>query len=137
MSGQQARCLIYRHNIAEELHRCSLSAHNSVLNQSSVRRQRPGTGVAVARWRAAASTWVGTQQGGVQHMKRYFLRAAAAASLGALAAMTLAGTASAQKTIKCGILHWLAGTMAISETTLKDVMLMLIEEQNKKGGVLG
>jgi len=40
-------------------------------------------------------------------------------------------------TIKVGILHSLSGTMAISETTLKDVMLMLIEEQNKKGGVLG
>jgi urea transport system substrate-binding protein len=39
--------------------------------------------------------------------------------------------------IKVGILHSLSGTMAISETTLKDVMLMLIEEQNKKGGVLG
>src|SRR6476660_1146181 len=70
-------------------------------------------------------------------MKRYFLRAAAAASLGALAAMPLAGTASAQDTIKVGVLHSLSGTMAISETTLKDVMLMLIEEQNKKGGLLG
>ena len=40
-------------------------------------------------------------------------------------------------TIKIGILHSLSGTMAISETTLKDVMLMLIDEQNKKGGVLG
>src|ERR1700744_3478286 len=39
--------------------------------------------------------------------------------------------------IKVGILHSLSGTMAISETTLKDVMLMLIEDQNKKGGVLG
>ena len=45
--------------------------------------------------------------------------------------------ASAQETIKVGILHSLSGTMAISETTLKDVMLMLIEEQNKKGGLLG
>ena len=46
--------------------------------------------------------------------------------------------ASAQSgPIKVGILHSLSGTMAISETTLKDVMLMLIEEQNKKGGVLG
>ncbi|MCW5752380.1 MAG: urea ABC transporter substrate-binding protein [Alphaproteobacteria bacterium] len=43
----------------------------------------------------------------------------------------------AQDTIKVGILHSLSGTMAISETTLKDVMLMLIEEQNRKGGVLG
>ncbi|WP_293853327.1 urea ABC transporter substrate-binding protein [uncultured Alsobacter sp.] len=45
--------------------------------------------------------------------------------------------AQAQGTIKVGILHSLSGTMAISETTLKDVMLMLIEEQNKKGGLLG
>jgi urea transport system substrate-binding protein len=43
----------------------------------------------------------------------------------------------AQDTIKVGILHSLSGTMAISETTLKDVMLMLIDEQNKKGGLLG
>jgi len=39
--------------------------------------------------------------------------------------------------IKVGILHSLSGTMAISETTLKDTMLMLIAEQNKKGGLLG
>ena len=45
--------------------------------------------------------------------------------------------AFAQDTIKVGILHSLSGTMAITETTLKDVMLMLIEEQNKKGGLLG
>ncbi|HRD77465.1 MAG TPA: transporter substrate-binding protein, partial [Hyphomicrobiaceae bacterium] len=41
------------------------------------------------------------------------------------------------ETIKVGVLHSLSGTMAISETTLRDVMLMLIEEQNKKGGLLG
>ncbi|HKD57839.1 MAG TPA: urea ABC transporter substrate-binding protein [Hyphomicrobiaceae bacterium] len=70
-------------------------------------------------------------------MKRFFLRATAAASVAALATLPLAGTASAQETIKVGILHSLSGTMAISETTLKDVMLMLIEEQNKKGGLLG
>src|SRR5438270_3339363 len=45
--------------------------------------------------------------------------------------------AQAQDTIKVGILDSLSGTMAISETTLKDVMLMLIDEQNKKGGLLG
>ncbi len=45
--------------------------------------------------------------------------------------------ARAQDTIKVGVLHSLSGTMAISETTLKDVMLMLIDEQNKKGGLLG
>jgi urea transport system substrate-binding protein len=59
---------------------------------------------------------------------------------GLVAAGLVAGAAtgaSAQETIKVGILHSLSGTMAISETTLKDVMLMLIEEQNKKGGLLG
>tara|TARA_X000001036_G_scaffold65107_2_gene55784 strand:- start:9474 stop:10760 length:1287 start_codon:yes stop_codon:yes gene_type:complete len=43
----------------------------------------------------------------------------------------------AADTIKVGVLHSLSGTMAISETTLKDTMLMLIKDQNKKGGVLG
>src|SRR5690349_7852017 len=42
-----------------------------------------------------------------------------------------------QPTIKVGILHSLSGTMAISETTLKDTVLMMIDEQNKKGGLLG
>lgn len=46
-------------------------------------------------------------------------------------------TVQAADTIKVGILHSLSGTMAISETTLKDTMLMLIDEQNKKGGLLG
>jgi len=47
------------------------------------------------------------------------------------------GAFAEDDTIKVGILHSLSGTMAISETTLKDTMLMLIEEQNKKGGLLG
>nr|WP_237050351.1 urea ABC transporter substrate-binding protein [Microvirga ossetica] len=55
----------------------------------------------------------------------------------ALVSGAMAGAAQAQETIKVGVLHSLSGTMAISETTLKDVMLMLIEEQNKKGGLLG
>jgi urea transport system substrate-binding protein len=59
--------------------------------------------------------------------------------LGTAAAFALSATsiAGAAETIKVGILHSLSGTMAISETTLKDTMLMLIEEQNKKGGLLG
>src|SRR6188472_1539343 len=44
---------------------------------------------------------------------------------------------AAQETIKIGVLHSLSGTMAISETTLKDTVLMMIDEQNKKGGLLG
>ena len=42
-----------------------------------------------------------------------------------------------EETIKIGILHSLSGTMAISEAVLKDTVLMLIEDQNKKGGLLG
>ena len=55
----------------------------------------------------------------------------------ALVSGAMVGSAQAQETIKVGVLHSLSGTMAISETTLKDVMLMLIDEQNKKGGLLG
>ncbi|WP_420029924.1 urea ABC transporter substrate-binding protein [Rhodovulum sulfidophilum] len=43
----------------------------------------------------------------------------------------------ADHTIKVGVLHSLSGTMAISEMTLKDTVLMLIDEQNAKGGLLG
>ena len=58
-----------------------------------------------------------------------------------LATLPLAGVgckkADAGDTVKVGILHSLSGTMAISETSLKDVELMAIEEINKSGGVLG
>ncbi len=60
--------------------------------------------------------------------------ALAAAALGSLGA---SGAANAAETIKVGVLHSLSGTMAISETTLKDTVLMMIDEQNKKGGLLG
>ena len=43
----------------------------------------------------------------------------------------------AQDTIKVGVLHSLSGSMAISETTLKDTVLMMVEEQNRAGGLLG
>jgi urea transport system substrate-binding protein len=64
--------------------------------------------------------------------RRHMLAAATALALGVLTA-----SAQAEDTIKVGILHSLSGTMAISETTLKDTMLFLIDEQNKKGGLLG
>ena len=48
----------------------------------------------------------------------------------------LAGTAHAADTIKVGVLHSLSGTMAISETSLKDITLMTIEEINAEGGLL-
>ncbi len=56
---------------------------------------------------------------------------------GGVAAAALSVPPHAEDTIKVGILHSLSGTMAISETTLKDAMLMLIDQQNKKGGLLG
>jgi urea transport system substrate-binding protein len=51
--------------------------------------------------------------------------------------MLAASSVSAADSIKVGILHSLSGTMAISETSLKDVALMTIEEINAGGGVLG
>ncbi len=69
--------------------------------------------------------------------RRHALRSVSAAlvACGALSLTSLA--AFAADTIKVGILHSLSGTMAISETVLKDVALMAIEEINAKGGVLG
>jgi urea transport system substrate-binding protein len=69
--------------------------------------------------------------------RRNVLAGLAAAALTGGALLSGGSVALAQDTVKVGILHSLSGTMAISETTLKDVMLLLIEEQNKKGGVLG
>ncbi len=72
-----------------------------------------------------------------QTARRFTLKtlsaAAVAVTLGGLAALP----AHAQETIKVGVLHSLSGTMAISETVLKDTVLMAIDEINAKGGVLG
>ena len=55
-----------------------------------------------------------------------------------LAILTVsAALANAADTIKVGVLHSLSGTMAISETTLKDTILMMVDEQNAAGGLLG
>jgi urea transport system substrate-binding protein len=60
-----------------------------------------------------------------------------AATAGLVLGLATFSNAQAQETIKVGVLHSLSGTMAISETTLKDTILFLIDEQNKKGGVMG
>ena len=70
-------------------------------------------------------------------MNNKFGRKALSALVIGAALMGTSAIVSAADTIKVGVLHSLSGTMAISETTLKDTMLMLIEEQNKKGGLLG
>ena len=67
-------------------------------------------------------------------MKLKSLAAGVALSMGA---SLVSFTVMAADTIKVGVLHSLSGTMAISETTLKDTVLMMVEEQNKKGGLLG
>src|SRR6218665_2665982 len=64
------------------------------------------------------------------HIRSAFLAAA-------LTTTAISGAFAADDTIKVGVLHSLSGTMAISETTLKDAVLMMIAEQNKKGGLLG
>jgi urea transport system substrate-binding protein len=64
-------------------------------------------------------------------LKSYF------SALAAAAISIAAFTASAAETVKVGVLHSLSGTMAISETSLKDALLFTFDEINKSGGVLG
>jgi urea transport system substrate-binding protein len=69
--------------------------------------------------------------------RRTFVRSTLALALTAsLAGLSLEAAAQA-KTVKVGVLHSLSGTMAISETVLKDTALMAFEEINAKGGVMG
>jgi urea transport system substrate-binding protein len=72
----------------------------------------------------------------MQSTRRSFAAKLSAVAVGAAVA-TLPLFAQAADTIKVGILHSLSGTMAISETVLKDVALMTIDEINAKGGVMG
>src|ERR687897_466264 len=67
--------------------------------------------------------------------RRSFVRALALAA--SIAAISSSSVFAQQKTVKVGILHSLSGTMAISETVLKDTVLMAIDEINAKGGVMG
>lgn len=65
-------------------------------------------------------------------IRRHFTAAIAASTL-----FIATGAAQAQDTVKVGVLHSLSGTMAISETSLRDVLLFTFDEINKSGGVLG
>src|SRR5437016_12054659 len=62
---------------------------------------------------------------------------ATAAILLTACALLAAGSARAADTVKSGVLHSLSGTMAISEVSLRDVVLMAADEINAKGGVMG
>ncbi len=68
---------------------------------------------------------------------QFINRRSALIGVSALVLATAASGASAQDTIKIGVLHSLSGTMAISETTLKDTVLMMVDDINKQGGLLG
>lgn len=69
-------------------------------------------------------------------MSKFMRTMAAAGAMLGVAALGV-NSAQAQDTIKVGVLHSLSGTMAISETTLKDTVLMMVDDINKKGGLLG
>src|ERR1700726_4138471 len=71
----------------------------------------------------------------MRHVKGICRAALVAGGIGA--APIGAADAQTQGTIKIGVLHSLSGTMAISETTLKDTILMMVDDVNKKGGLLG
>src|SRR5690606_7983583 len=81
----------------------------------------------------------GAQQSrGTHHMNILSAKSALlAAALAGSVSLSAVPAIAQDDTIKVGILHSLSGTMAISETTLKDTMLFLIEQQNAKGGVMG
>jgi len=69
--------------------------------------------------------------------RRNALNTLAAATLAVSVGVSALPAQAAQDTIKVGVLHSLSGTMAISETTLKDSVLMMIDKLNKNGGLLG
>src|SRR3954466_14479821 len=65
------------------------------------------------------------------------LKSIALSLLAAAISLTTTRSAGAEETVKVGVLHSLSGTMAISETSLRDVLLFAFDEVNKNGGVLG
>jgi urea transport system substrate-binding protein len=65
-------------------------------------------------------------------MKKFVLT-----TMAGMAALAATSCLAADETVKVGVLHSLSGTMAISETSLKDVLLFTFDEINAKGGVLG
>ena len=72
------------------------------------------------------------------YSRREFLKTAAAVGVGAAAGLGFPAVLRAQAgTVKVGVLHSLSGTMAICEMSLRDVVLMAVEEINAKGGVMG
>src|SRR5580700_4478264 len=102
----------------------------------------PGSAL-IADWPRSCSAGKAGRSGAAQSRKEGAMRhvkgiCRAALAAGAIAAAAIgAADAQTQGTIKIGVLHSLSGTMAISETTLKDTILMMVDDINKKGGLLG
>ncbi len=110
-----------------------------------VRRSNPESPCRASRWIAAGNAArplqalfiVKSIETGKSMQRRTALKRLALSAALAVAGLTVGAPALAADTIKVGVLHSLSGTMAISETVLKDVTLMAIDEINAKGGVLG
>src|SRR5881396_1194177 len=85
--------------------------------------------------RSLRSRLVKFQPRGEPMKRRSLVKALALAA--SIAAIGMPPAFAQQKTVKVGVLHSLSGTMAISETVLKDTALMAFEEINAKGGVMG
>src|SRR6059036_1584924 len=75
--------------------------------------------------------------GMAEYSRRGFLKGSLAAGTALGAGLGLPDVLKAQETVKIGVLHSLSGTMAISEVSLRDTVLMAVEEINAKGGVMG
>jgi urea transport system substrate-binding protein len=88
----------------------------------------------IQRARAGCRDLTSQYRGHLMQRRSFLKRVAFSA---ALASAGFSVGASAADTVKVGVLHSLSGTMAISETVLKDVALMTFDEINAKGGVLG
>src|SRR5260370_7882890 len=94
------------------------------------------------QWRAPSPPWSRACTGGrtdshIGQGGRVMTKSLKLAAVAIASVLLAAPGTRAEETIKVGILHSLSGTMAISETSLKDVALMTIEEINAKGGLLG
>ncbi|MFT7286776.1 MAG: urea transport system substrate-binding protein, partial [Halieaceae bacterium] len=124
--------------VPQHFSHCALARHLHYFWDTYYEDQRMGSGFAIHRALARLKT-----------AGRYLLRSSGAPQSGvfsiipgALCAALLGAGAPALNAqegepIKVGILHSLSGTMAISETTLKDTVLMLVDAQNARGGLLG
>jgi ABC-type branched-subunit amino acid transport system substrate-binding protein len=101
-----------------------------IAKHARVTRKEAAAGPGLRLGQIQSSTYQEIRMNRKQFLKSMLATAAVAGGMAAIPAL-------AEDTIKVGVLHSLSGTMAISETALKNTVLMTIEEINAKGGVLG